>query len=183
MAAIITKKPEAPKTPQAPEQKSLDLSQVFKKKEGKGGCYYIESPDQGITFTIVGTIGKKLEGREKAGRPVKDVEEFLLNWFPVELTNQLEQRQISLVQAYGFMSTQRGTKVSNYSKKMSQGERLARILAGVSGSKSPEEMTEELIGLIKDHRTAAEAMLATWAEKNGRSPKGGFIRVNAVKTK
>jgi len=182
MAAIITKKPEAPKTPQAPEQ-SKDLSAIFKKREGKGAFHYISDEKVHITATIIGTVGKKIHDREKAGRPVRDLGDFLLSYFPSQLVDELEALGVTLEQAYDHLRKSPGGKVSNYSKKMSPAERLARLVAGVAGTKSPEELFEELLGLIKDHRSGAEAMLVKWEKENGRSPKGNVIRVNGVKTK
>jgi len=168
--------------PQTPNQESpsKDLASIILRKEGKGGGFYL-TPDHGITFTTIGIIQKKLHDRAQAGRAVKDLEDLLLNYFPIQLVNDLEKNEITLTQAYNFMAKKGQTKVSNYSKNMSNPERLARILATVAGHKSPEELTEELLGLITDHRIEAEKILKGWAMSHGRSKKGSFILVNPEK--
>lgn len=142
--------------------------------------------DARVSLIAVGKIKKQVLKRQEGPRPITNLQEYLLAALPPAFTDQLEQAEVDVVAAWGFMVDQASRPKPERSMRTQgeaqvnrdQAERLARILATVAGGrKAPEDLLAELLALVQAHGTEAIGILRDWAKQYGFTKRGQFVIV------
>lgn len=155
-------------------------SYYFLREEGHN------TPCARLTLIGLGVISKRLLAPDPR-RPIPDTRQVLLAMLPSTFLEHLEQAQIDVEDAWAFLASHRASRQGDRrvvrvkaepSCDQDQAARLARILATVAGGrKAPEDLYQELLGLMKEHGPEAIEVLRRWAQTYGFSKKGQYVIV------
>jgi hypothetical protein len=155
-------------------------SYYFLREEGH------KNPSARLTLIGLGQISKRLLPQDPQ-RPTPDTRQVLLAMLPSTFLDHLEQAQIEVEDAWAYMALHRASQresrrmvraKARASSHRDQAERLARILATVAGGKmAPEDLFQELLGLMNEHGPEAIEVLRHWAQAYGFSKKGQYVIV------